>query len=291
MSDLEQNNDDVNNEVIENNELLDGEQVTDESQDNDDGGGDSDNDEFVITLGDEQNEDDKEEHEVVEKAPEWVKELRKQTKEQRRKIKELEQQLQSRQVAEPISDELPPEPQIDDDDIDYDPKLFAQRVVEWHEKKRVYESKQQQVQQTEQSIRKQWDDKIQTYEANKKALKVRDFEEAEAVVIDTLNLAQRGIIIKGAKNPEQLIYALGKNPSKAQELAKITDPIDFAFAVAKLESNVIMNKKTAVAPEKKVTGSGNSQASSKQLDKLREEAAKTGDFSKVVAYKRANGLR
>ena len=49
-------------------------------------------------------------------------------------------------------------------------------------------------------------------------------------------------------------------------------------------------KKPTTQPEKKVTGAtgsvSNSGGEDEQLDKLRAEAEKTGDLSKVVAYKR-----
>jgi len=48
----------------------------------------------------------------------------------------------------------------------------------------------------------------------------------------------------------------------------------------------VTSRKTAPAPEKTIKGSGAlSGSSDSQLERLREEAARTGDMSKVVAYK------
>jgi len=119
---------------------------------------------------------------------------------------------------------------------------------------------------------------------------VRDYEDAEAFALETFNVTQQGIVLQGSDNPALIIYALGKNSTKAKELASITDPVKFAFAVAKLETQLkVTNRKAAAAPERTIsTGGGRISGSvDSTLDRLREEALKTGDMSKVMAYKRS----
>ena len=103
------------------------------------------------------------------------------------------------------------------------------------------------------------------------------------------NVVQQGVVIQGAENPALVIYALGKNPKKAKELAAIDDPVKFAFAVAKLESNLkIGNRKASTQPERTVSATARSSGSvDSTLERLREEASKTGNMDKVMAYKRA----
>ena len=117
---------------------------------------------------------------------------------------------------------------------------------------------------------------------------VEGFEDAEETVKEVLSITQQGIIISGATKPEIVIYALGKNPTKLQEVAAITDPVQFAFAIANLQRDLKMQpKKTPeTVPEKRVVGSAPNNAAEKTLDQLRSEAEKTGDYSKVTAYKR-----
>jgi hypothetical protein len=64
--------------------------------------------------------------------------------------------------------------------------------------------------------------------------------------------------------------------------------VKFAFAVSKLESQLkVTNRKPATTPEKVLTGTGSTSGSvDSTLDKLRAEAEKTGDYTKVTAYKR-----
>jgi len=90
-----------------------------------------------------------------------------------------------------------------------------------------------------------------------------------------------------------LVYALGKNPTKAAALGAIKDPVEFAFAVARLEAQLkVSEKKPATPPETRVTGNGRvSGAVDATLERLRAEAERTGDYTKVSAYKRQKNKR
>jgi hypothetical protein len=45
------------------------------------------------------------------------------------------------------------------------------------------------------------------------------------------------------------------------------------------------SRKPASAPETRISGSAPSSGAETQLNKLREQAEKTGDYTKVIAYK------
>jgi hypothetical protein len=98
------------------------------------------------------------------------------------------------------------------------------------------------------------------------------------------------MIIAGAEDPALLIYAIGKNVERAESLSKITDPVKFAFTVAKMEKDIKVsksNKRTPPAPERKVTGSAQRSGSGdRQLQIARDKAAKTGDYTDVIRLKR-----
>lgn len=113
-------------------------------------------------------------------------------------------------------------------------------------------------------------------------------QEAEDIARDVLTQTQQGILLHGAEKPELLVYHLGKNPQKAKELASITDPIQFAFAAAKIDAQIKMTaRKPSTSPERKPSGSASlSGTTDSTLNKLRAEAEKTGDFTKVIAYKK-----
>lgn len=223
--------------------------------------------------------------EEEKQAPEWVRNLRKNYRELQREKRELEEKLKA---ASPATEQRPVTPGKKPtlEDCEYDSERFESELAGWFERKRQAEeaeakqiAKQQEEQQT-------WQKKLETYTQSKTGLKVSDFQDAEDTVLETLSVTQQGIILQGAQNPAVLVYALGKNPNKAKELAGITDPVQFAFAVAKLETQLSVQKKQAPPPEKRINGNGSLGTSSAQLDRLREEAARTGDFTKVLAFKK-----
>jgi hypothetical protein len=221
------------------------------------------------------------------KAPGWVKDLRKSNREKERENRKLREQLAKlSSAAEPTAVELGKKPTIEG--ADYDSAVYERQLIDWVEKKRAVEERQKSIEAERQKEQEAWNATLETYGQNRKSLKVKDFEEAELVVQDELSNTQQGMILQGADNPALLIYALGKNPKKAKEIASIKDPVKFAFAVAKLETQLkVKNRKAAAAPERVIQGSARSSgAVDSTLERLREEAARTGNMDKVMQYKR-----
>ena len=239
--------------------------------------------ELVVSIG---NEEPPPPEQEAEKAPAWVKELRKQNREQQKRIRELER---STQATAPQGEQLsapPKKPTLAD--ADYDTDAYEVKLDEWHAAKAAHDRKVADRQREQNAVKEAWDAKLSGYNAAKAELKARDFEDAEAVIADTLSVTQQGIILDGAEKPALLVYALGKNPKKAAELAAITNPVAFAAAIGRLEASLkVTQRKPSAAPESIPSGNApKTGAVDNTLEKLREEAAKTGDMTKVMAYKR-----
>lgn len=243
--------------------------------------------EFDIVVGDEKPEEQQEDDFHGKPAPQWVKDLRKEKKESDRRIKELEAKLNEQNKPEAI--ELGEKPTLES--VGYDADEFEKQLVEWTAKKAQFEQQEAAKRAEQEKAQKVWQEKLNSYETKKTAIKskVRDFDEAEELARDALSQTQQGILIHAAEKPELLIYHLGKNPQKAKELAAITDPIQFAFAAAKIDAQIKMTaRKPSTSPERKPSGSAALSGSvDNKLQKLREEAARTGDHSKVIAYKKS----
>jgi FMN phosphatase YigB (HAD superfamily) len=241
----------------------------------------SDDDELVITLGEEQPEPEPEETPVIRQMRQALKEAKRREREK----DAILQQLQARPAA-PEPQDPGPIPKIAD--FDFDDDKHAAAVSEWTAKKAAAELAKAQRQRQQQEQQEAWNKRVQAYEQAKTALKVPRFDDAEEAVKDTLTIAQQSLILK-AKEPEKLIYALGNNPKRLKALAAITDPVDFVYAVGELrqEMRVIPKKKPPV-PERVPTrgGAGGYTTADNSLEKLRAEAEKTGDYSRVLAYKR-----
>lgn len=219
-------------------------------------------------------------------APEWVRELRREHRELKKRNRELESRVNQSTETNPVVN-LGPKPNLEA--LDYDTEKYEQSLADWYERKRLVDDQQGQVRRAEEEQQQAWNAKLEGYVEAKTKLKVRDYDDAEEVAQQMFNVVQQGVVIQGAENPALVIYALGKNPKKAKELAAIDDPVKFAFAVAKLESNLkIGNRKAATQPERTVSATApSSGAVDSTLERLREEASKTGNMDKVMAYKRA----
>lgn len=235
-------------------------------------------DEFVVTIGDE--EPPKEE----EAAPEWVKELRKSYRATAKENRELKAKLEAKDTSNKQV-QLGPKPKLEDFDFDQD--KFEEAYDRWQTDKRTYEKQLEDQKANEEAANKAWQEQLDSYNEKKTKLKVKNFEEKEAVATEILDETQQGIIVSGADDSALVIYALGANERTAKKLAAIKDPVKFAFAVAKLEKDLKVTKRKAPPkPEKKMKGNApKSGDSDSTLERLRAKAEKTGDYSKVFKYK------
>jgi hypothetical protein len=238
-----------------------------------------DTEEVVVSIGEEA--PPPEEHTP---APEWVKELRKTNRELQRQNRELQSKLQVQPTEiKPVA--IGVKPKLEDHD--YDADRYEEALTSWFERKRQAEEVNAKQEAEVMNQQKAWQAKLDGYGKAKAELRVRDYEDAEAIAQEVFSITQQGVILQGAENPALVVYALGKNAKKAKELAEITDPVKFAFAVAKLEKELkVTNRRAAPAPERIVSGTGRSSgAVDSTLERLREEAARTGNMTKVIQYK------
>ena len=263
---IEDNGPDVEEEEIEVNEPV--EEVEPE-----------DTEEVIVSIGEEA--PPPEEHTP---APEWVKELRKTNRELQRQNRELQARVQAAPPeTKPVV--IGNKPKLEDHD--YDADKYEEALTSWFERKRQADEVNAKQEAEVMNQQKAWQAKLDGYGKAKAELRVKDFEDAEEVAQQVFSITQQGVLLQGADNPALVVYALGKNPAKAKELAEIKDPVKFAFAVAKLEKDLkVTNRRQAPAPERIISGTGRSSgAVDSTLERLREEAARTGNMTKVIAYK------
>jgi desulfoferrodoxin (superoxide reductase-like protein) len=239
-----------------------------------------DTEEVVVSIGEEAPPPEEQTH-----APEWVRELRKTNRELQRQNRELQGKLQSTAQTETKPVVLSKKPSLEDHD--YDSEKYELALSNWFDQKRQVEDINAKQETEVMNQQKAWQSKLDGYGKAKAELRVKDYEDAEAVAQELFSITQQGVVLQGADNPALVIYALGKNPKKAKELSDIKDPVKFAFAVAKLEKELkVTNRKAAPPPERIVSGTGRvSGAVDSTLERLREDAARTGNMTKVIQYK------
>lgn len=231
--------------------------------------------EIEVTIGDEPVQE--------ERAPEWVRDLRKQHRELQRKVREYELREQK---STPAIQAPGQKPKLDE--FDYDTERYEAALEGWYKQKEQYENIKREAERQAEETQRSWHEKLDFYAKKKESLKVNDYEEAEAIVQEHFSVIQQGVIISAADNPAMVVYAIGKNPKKAKELAAITDPVKFCAAIVKMETKDLkVTTRKPPAPETRapvgvLSVAGGSDAT---LERLREEAAKTGDMTKVHMYK------
>ena len=235
-------------------------------------------DEVIVTIGDEESPKDK-----TSAAPEWVRELRKSHRETQRENRKLKAKLEVNQ--KPAKVEVGAKPNFEA--FDYDTDKYDKALTEWHDRKRRADVRAAELESDKKTQDEAWQQRLSAYGELKSKLKVKDFDDAEAFVLETLNQTQQGIIVQGAENSALVMYALGRNSEKVKKLAQINDPVRFAFAVAKLEKDLKMTtRKAPPPPERTVNGTASiSGAVDSTLERLRTEAENTGNYTKVRQYK------
>jgi hypothetical protein len=215
----------------------------------------SDDEEVIVSFGDEAAP-------ASEEAPEWVRDLRKRNRELERKVTELEK------GKAPEVPKAGPKPTLWDEGIDGDDEKLVEKALEWSKAVQAEEAAKSEAQKAEEEARKGYEAKVTVYGEQKQSLGVKDFDTAESEVLAALTDTQKAIILEGATNKAQLVYALGKHPEKLRELSSIKNPIEFAFAAAKLEGQTKMERrKPSTQPESRVSGAGQLGHEGKLSDK------------------------
>lgn len=210
-----------------------------------------------------------------------IRELRAQIRERDRLLAE------ARKASAPKVIDPGPKPTLEA--CGYDEEAFEAALDKWKDAKAKAAEAESAAEAEQRRAAEQWQADLSQYQAHKAALKVPDFDEAQAAVEATLSQAQQAVIVKGPFNTAQMIYALGKRPDRLEALSKIDDPIKFAYEIAELKGTMkVVSRRKAPEPETIVQGNARlSETTDKKLERLEREAEKTGDRTAVINYKRS----
>jgi len=285
---LDPNSEDANSAALEDDAALAAQSGLPAGEDDGAGGEGQSEEELVLQFGEEAPPAST--NEEQNNAPQWVKDLRKSHAAAQRRIRELEAKERTQQQPQPPqAPMLGPKPKLEQ--FDYDEGKFDEALSKWYDTKRQVDAAQDEQRVANEARQRSQDERLRAYAKEAAELRVKDFQEAESEVVSMLSVEQQGILLAGATKPAALVCALGRHPIKLQQLAQIKDPVRFAFAAAHLEKELKIMSRTATkpAPEGRISSSAGAPAAGggeRKLEQLRAEAEKTGDYSKVVAYKR-----
>ncbi|NBN70561.1 scaffolding protein [Proteus sp. G2618] len=216
-----------------------------------------------------------------------VKHLRNTIKEKDKELREARKQQTHQPVTQQQLTPPPRMPQLSDEGIDYDDAVYSQKVQEWAERNARYQSQKAEQERQQQSLQQAHQQKIASYQERVKSLRVSGYQQAEQSVIEEVPEQIQAMIIHFAEKPEMVVLALGRNAELRQQMANATDPVAVGRLIGSIESKAkIMPKpknKPAATPEVK----GGTGAVLNNLDKLKEKARETGDWSQYFAAKKA----
>lgn len=230
---------------------------------------------LTVILGDD--EPDKDE------APDWVKNLRREHRELKKRNKELEAQITTGNASQ----ELGPKPTLEG--MDYDEAKFETALTAWHEQKRELDAQKASQEEENRKAEEAYAARLEEYKVRKRDIssKAKDFDTAEDQLKDIFNPTQQGVLLDAVSDPALMVYALGKNPEKAAKLASERNMVKFVAELARMETKMKVSGVKKPAPEKRIGSTGGVPKNPEsRLEKLRAEAEKTGDYSKVTAFKR-----
>lgn len=224
-----------------------------------------------------------------ESEPDLLRKLRAANRELAKEVATLKR---SAPQPKPVVIEVGEKPTLES--CEFDDEKFVTETEAWIERKRQAAEAEAQAAKGAQARQAELDRDLARFQAAKTALGVRDFEEAKDVVVSVLSQDHLSAIVQASEDSAKVIYALGKHPAKLEALKAITNPVKFIAAVAKLEGTLKVTKTSRKAPEldTPVRGSAPLSASKdKHLEKLEAEAARTGDRSKIAAYRRERAAK
>lgn len=176
------------------------------------------------------------------------------------------------------------------EDCDGDPDKFEAELTAWNDRKRKAEEQDREAERAVEVRNQDYQRRFVNYRAKAAQLPVKDFEDAEKAVIAALPELLQSAVVSYADDPAKVVYALAKHPARLAALAQEADPIKFVLAMKDLERNLkVVNRKRPPSPEAETVQQGSAQLSGgdKQEKKLEAEAARSGDRSKLIAYRAA----
>lgn len=264
------------------------EEADDKSEDNDEEG------ELIIEIEGEspapnEDEDDRKNPELPKKLRGVIKDKDRALREIDRKLKQREKELDElKNQLNPDAGKLRDKPTLEGHD--YDGKAYEADLEKWFGEKKADDEKKakQAAKQEEETARVK--ERLDAYKERKEAIskRVPDYDVHVSEAEETFSPVQRDAIAYYFKErAAELMYAIGKNPDNLRKLSSMTDPVELLLAVKDVQSAMkVTTRKPSTNPETTISGQTRISNSEAYLEKLEEEADRTGNRTKITAYKR-----
>jgi hypothetical protein len=245
--------------------------------------------EIVVTIEGEEAEADEfadvdSDPDLGEKGKNAIKAARQAAKESLRKTKDLEAKLAAMEAAT-----KPKEPEIKRpslEDCGFNEDVFAERMAEYIASQEKVKAAREEEASREKAAAEAYQAKLNRYHAERAKVGVDD--DAQARVVAVLSPQQQSALMDASEDPAKVVAALAKTPKVLAELSSIKEIHKFAYHLAKIEGKIQVTQKAPPPPETKLRGGGSTVGaiSTTPLDKLRDQASATGDYTAYLEEKR-----
>jgi len=276
-----QANDEAENEEAE-------EQQDDEAESEGEDGEQGDEEEGQIVLEidgeavDAQDDDDDPDLVETEADTPVIRKMRQRLREAKRRERELTRQMEQAAQAETPPPEVGERPTLEQ--WGYDEDAYSEALAEYLDRKKQADQKAAEERERAERLNKRFEKKKAAYEVNKAKLNAPDFENAEAAIKSTFTPTAQGVMLAAAKEPERVVYALGKSEALRKALADVQDdPIAMAAEIGRMESRIQLKpRKPATKPERRVKGSASTGKSTVSRDFDRALETNNGDLTAAL---------
>lgn len=270
-------NDEVENESEEPEQ---GHEAESEGQDGEQG--DDEEGQIVLTIDGEPVEDEEDDDpdlaETEDDTP-VIRKMRQRLKDAKRREREMQRKIEEAAKAAQPPQEVGERPTLDQ--FDYDEDAYAEALASYLDRKKEADQKHAAEQERAKRLEDAFQAKKAAYEVDKAKLNAPDFDSAEEAVRATFTATAQGVMLAAAKEPERVVYALGKSPALAKRLAELQDdPIAMAAEIGRLESRIqLQPRKPSTKPERRVKGSASTGKPVAAKDFERALESNNGDMN------------
>lgn len=214
-----------------------------------------------------------------------VKQLRSVIKDQRDQLRDKNLRLPepSQANAAPATS-LPPRPRLEDEDVNWDEDVLAEKMESWYQAKANHDAQQKTVQQQQEALQNTFNERKEAYKQRIAKGTLRGYEAAETQVAGALPAEIQSALILYAERPEHVVMALSRNPDLLERAQKITDPVSLGMLIGEIQTRA--QKKLPATKRDTVTSApsdprGRSNGPVRDMEAARERARKTGDYTEV----------
>jgi hypothetical protein len=245
-----------------------------------------------VVIDDQQEDEEPEisfgdEPEGEEEAPDLPKRLRTEIKERDRRLLAAERELDElRRKTAPTPIEVGPRPRLEDFDYDEDKHNAA---LDDYEDRKVQAALQKQNEVKDDGLVEEAQTDVAKFQQSVQALTYPDAKDIVASVGEAMPAALQYAVAATALDPATFIYAMGKHPAKLQELLAIKNPTKQIAAIVRMEASMKVGQgRKAPEPDRPQRGNaGSIVKADKKLEQLEKDAARTGDRTELIRYRKS----